>query len=37
MINVTTAPGSSLAETNKIMGEVGERLKAFPRSVTSSR
>ena len=31
MINVTTAPGSSLAETNKIMGEVGERLKSIPQ------
>ena len=31
MINVTTAPGSSLAETNKIMGKVGERLKSIPQ------
>ena len=31
MINVTTAPGSSLAETNKIMGEIGERLKGIPQ------
>ena len=31
MINVTTAPGSSLAGTNKIMGEVGERLKSIPQ------
>ena len=31
MINVTTAPGSSLAETNKIMEQVSERLQSIPQ------
>lgn len=31
MINVTTAPGSSLSETNKVMELLGERLKSIPQ------
>ncbi len=31
MVNVTTAPGTSLAETNKVMTEVGRRLKGIPQ------
>ncbi|MDE6070147.1 MAG: efflux RND transporter permease subunit, partial [Alistipes sp.] len=31
MVNVTTAPGSSLAETDKVMTEVGRRLQSIPQ------
>ncbi|MDE5730152.1 MAG: efflux RND transporter permease subunit [Alistipes sp.] len=31
MVNVTTAPGSSLSETNKVMRLLGERLKSIPQ------
>ncbi|MDE6711481.1 MAG: efflux RND transporter permease subunit, partial [Alistipes sp.] len=31
MVNVTTAPGTSLAETNQVMMEIGRRLKAIPQ------
>ncbi len=31
MINVTTAPGTSLAETDKVMQEVGRRLQGIPQ------
>ena len=30
MVNVTTAPGTSLAETDKVMQEVGRRLQGIP-------
>ncbi|WP_288844401.1 efflux RND transporter permease subunit [uncultured Alistipes sp.] len=31
MVNVTTAPGTSLAETDKVMQEVGRRLQGIPQ------
>ncbi|MDE6857861.1 MAG: efflux RND transporter permease subunit, partial [Alistipes sp.] len=31
MVNVTTAPGSSLAETDKVMTELGRRLSSIPQ------
>ena len=31
MVNVTTAPGSSLAETHKVMDEVSERIQSIPQ------
>ncbi|MDE7070216.1 MAG: efflux RND transporter permease subunit [Alistipes sp.] len=31
MVNVTTPPGTSLSETNKVMGMLGERLKSIPQ------
>ena len=31
MVNVTTAPGSSLAETHKVMEEISERIKSIPQ------
>ena len=31
MVNVTTAPGSSLAETDEVMTEIGRRLQAIPQ------
>ena len=31
MVNVTTAPGTSLSETDEVMKEIGRRLKAIPQ------
>ncbi|MDE5708784.1 MAG: efflux RND transporter permease subunit, partial [Alistipes sp.] len=31
MVNVTTAPGTSLSETNEVMMELGRRLRAIPQ------
>lgn len=31
MVNITTAPGSSLAETNQIMQTIGERIEKIPQ------
>lgn len=31
MVNVTTAAGSSLAETNQVMNEISDRLKSIPQ------
>lgn len=37
MVNVTTAPGTSLAETHMIMEQVADRIQAIPKSETSCR
>jgi HAE1 family hydrophobic/amphiphilic exporter-1 len=37
MVNVTTAPGSSLATTNVVMDKIGERLNSIPQIRTYSQ
>ena len=37
MVNVTTAPGSSLAETHKVMEQVSQRISGIPRFATTCR